>query len=190
MEDELATLFNQQMSMRSLPSQPEPQPISYSISQHYHHSSHVASIPSHQIAPDAPANDSTSGIMEILWQHGIDPSSLSPSQLDLFKHADLEQKQRLVQTWQVYMRSTGPLSESTNSTCDSEDLDMNVARDEAEPYMRNGYEPNALPIEPTTGRPYASAKDPVYNSRHWWETAHTAPIESQYGAFEEMNRCY
>ncbi|KAJ6155034.1 hypothetical protein N7470_005600 [Penicillium chermesinum] len=170
MEDELATLFNQQMSMRSLPSQPEPQPISYSISQHYHHSSHVASIPSHQIAPDAPANDST--------------------QLDLFKHADLEQKQRLVQTWQVYMRSTGPLSESTNSTCDSEDLDMNVARDEAEPYMRNGYEPNALPIEPTTGRPYASAKDPVYNSRHWWETAHTAPIESQYGAFEEMNRCY
>lgn len=190
MQDELANLFDQQLSMRSLPPQPEPQPITY-ISQHYHHSTHVVSAPTYELAPPSPVDDSMPGIMEILWQHGVDPGSLTPSQLDLFKHADIEQKQRLVQTWQLYSRSSGEMAQDqANSAAQPEDLEMDLSREDAEPYMQTGYETNNLPTEPTTGRPYNPAKDPVYNSRQWWERVQMGPMESQYGAFEEMNRCY
>ena len=150
----------------------------------------MVSAPSQPPVPAAPADDSTAGIMEILWQHGVDPSTLSPSQLDLFKHADIEQKQRLVQTWQLYIRSSSAPLPNTNKSSGPEDFDMDMSREEVEPYMRNGYDSNALPTEPTTGKPYARAKDPVYNSRQWWEVPQTGAMESQYGMFEEMNRWY
>jgi hypothetical protein len=57
----------------------------------------------------------------------------------------------------------------------------------AEPYMISGYDA-APPEEPTTGLPYASSTDPVYQIQQWWEPAQAGPMESQYGAFEEMNR--
>ena len=79
-------------------------PIVYSISQHYHHSSHLApsATPSElrrgltgpEIRSDLPAES-------ILMQHNIDPWTLFPSQLTLFKQADQEQQSRLITLWQI-----------------------------------------------------------------------------------------
>ncbi|KAJ5172281.1 hypothetical protein N7492_004874 [Penicillium capsulatum] len=178
LQDELATLFDRQMSMTSIHPESQP-PISYSISQHYHHSSHV-------VSPPTPTD-----ITDVLQHHGLDPATLSPAQLDLFRNADAEQKQRLIQTWQLYSRvsAAGP----------TDDLEMQDSmdhaeeqREQAEPYMVSGYETVAekpLPQEPTTGQPYASSTDPVYKTGSRWESALVGPMESQYGAFQERNRC-
>ncbi|KAJ5083835.1 hypothetical protein N7456_013262 [Penicillium angulare] len=172
MQDELAALFDQQMAIES---RPEPQGPSYSISQHYNHSSHV--VP----PPNPPAEIPTpSSPIDTLWQYGIDPSTLLPRQLDLFVHADAEQQQRLVQTWQVYARSAGVLV--------GNDLTMQDSKEEPEPYMASGYETASSRSEPITGQRYTSATDPVYKSQHWWEMAQTGPMESQYGAFQERSR--
>lgn len=66
---------------------PQAAPIAY-ITQHYHHSNHQA------LANDVPAST-------ILEQLGINASALLPSQLQLFKNADGEQRQRLIELWQI-----------------------------------------------------------------------------------------
>lgn len=180
MQDELAALFDRQMTMKV----ETESPVAYSISQHYHHSSHVV--------PPPPAMDAMDAmdVMDMLRQHGLDPDTLAPDQLELFAHADAEQQQRLVQTWKLYATSspTGP----------TDDLDMEDSVDhrgedqkgQAEPYMVSGYEAVAersLPQEPTTGSHYSLSTDPVYKTGQWWESAIG---ESQYGAFQERDRFY
>ncbi|KAJ5647558.1 hypothetical protein N7490_003930 [Penicillium lividum] len=178
LQDELAALFDRQMAIEA---PPEPQPLSYSVSQHYHHSTHV--IPS--LNPPPQATDPTP--IEILQQHGLDPATMLPRQLDLFTNADVEQRQRLIQTWQLYARSAGTLTD-LNAAFTGEDLRMNDLQAEVEPYMVSGYQTHPQPTEPTTGQPYASATDPVYKTQHWWEMAQTEPMESQYGEFQERSR--
>ncbi|KAJ5084322.1 hypothetical protein NUU61_008901 [Penicillium alfredii] len=193
-QDELAALFDKQMTMERPPSKEAT--ISYSITQHYHHSSHVAfphANPVQEVAvPSTP--DPSLSVDGILAQHGLNPSALSPSQLDLFKHADMEQRQRLVQTWLLYSK---PLQQQTETLQFSpgEDLEMasseedsDDGKDYAEPYMINGYTGHVPPKEPTTGQPYAPSRDPVYQDRGCWQHAGLGPMESQYGAFDEMNR--
>lgn len=197
-QDELALLFDRQMTMapsRTDQVAPTSQPnLSYSITQHYNHSSHVAS------SAPAPNNrlESMEQIMQsihdILRQNGLDPAAFSLAQLELFKNADAAQQQRLIQTWQFY---------NTPRSFPSQDLDMDELSGElmechgehAEPYMASGYEVGAgsactLPKEPTTGKPYASSTDPVYSGQQWWEMSQTDSMESQYGLFEERNRYY
>ncbi|KAJ5321072.1 hypothetical protein N7476_004074 [Penicillium atrosanguineum] len=197
LQDELVALFDRQMTVAQLPlSQNEP--ITY-ISQHYHHSSHVVPPPISQpsIFP------TTQSVHDVLRQHGLDPDTFSASQLALFQHADVDQQQRLIQTWQVYSRSERatviPICQNIQSfpAKPAEDLEMNdqidSIRDDhaglAEPYMVSGYEA-APPKEPSTGAPYTSSTDPVYRSQQqqWWELTQVGPMESQYGAYEEMNR--
>lgn len=195
LQDELAALFDRQMTMAQLPSA-QKDPVSFSISQHYHHSSHVAPPPN----PN-PVFQTFQSVHDVLGRHGLDSSTFSPSQLELFQHADVEQRQRLIQTWQLYSRleqaPTAPSCQDIQSVPanPAEDLEMNdqidtIGEDHgglAEPYMISGYEA-APPKEPTTGVPYASSTDPVYNSQQWWKPAQVGSMESQYGAFEEMNR--
>ncbi|KAJ5157560.1 uncharacterized protein N7482_008660 [Penicillium canariense] len=180
LQDELSALFDRQMTMEQRapsPSQPDlaasQAPISYSITQHYHHSSHVA--PSHPVTTD-PAM----ALHEILVQHGLDPSTLSPAQLDLVRNADPEQQQRLIQTWQLY---------AMHGQTRTQDLEMNDSEHKgfAEPYMVSGYEATTLPNEPSTGEPYAASTDPVYKSQNWCGSS-AGPMESQYGLFEERHR--
>lgn len=166
------------MSVTSAQMESQP-PISYSITQHYHHSSHVVS-PS--------PNDTAS----VLHQHGIDPATLSVDQTNLFVHADAEQQRRLIQTWQLYARiaATGPTDDLEMEDCMDHGEDQ---REQAEPYMVSGYEVGTekqLPQEPTTGQPYTSSTDPVYKTGQWRESALVGPMESQYGAFQERNRCH
>lgn len=184
------------MTMAQLPSA-QKDPISHSISQHYHHSSHVVPYPN----PKPSVFPTIQSVHDILRQHGLDPGTFSSSQLELFLHADVGQRQRLIQTWQLYSRSEQAPVVSACQVIQSypanpvEDFEMNdsvdTIRDDhgglAEPYMISGYEA-APPKEPTTGVPYASSTDPVYQSQQWWEPAQAGPVESQYGAFEEMNR--
>lgn len=193
-------LFDQQMTMTPhtneiIPiSQPTP---SYSISQHYNHSSHVASsAPTPSITTESTVL-AIQNIHNILRQHGLDPEAFSPAQLELFKNADPAQQERLIQTWQFYSSSqqnTNQDFEMDESTADSEFHGEN-----AEPYMVSGYEGGAgrghslsttLPAEPSTGKPYESSTDPVYSGQQWWEMPRSmvTSMESQYGLFEERNR--
>lgn len=166
MQDELAALFEQQMAI-------EPRPESYSISQHYHHSSHVISHPSLHTQPQ-----STQNPIGTLWQHGIDPSTLLPYQLDLFKHADAEQQGRLIQTWQVYARSAGPSVNLSSPSTMGDNFPKEDPKIDAEPYMVSGYDVNSSHAGPTTGKTYVSATDPVYKSQHWWEMTQVGSMGS------------
>lgn len=170
--------INPTTSIPTSSSSSQQQPITYSITQHYHHSSHVAPV---QSTPTP--TDPNQALLTLLLNHGIDPSTLSPSQVDLIKHADAEQQQRLLQTWQVYAAHGQPTYTQDTDMDDSMHEDKGA---DAEPYMVNGYEASAsaLPREPSTGEPYAASTDPVYKSQQWWEVA----PESQYGLFEERNR--
>ncbi|EHA53113.1 hypothetical protein MCOR27_011321 [Pyricularia oryzae] len=113
--EDLAALFSrnlildaskiQQIQIQEQPQQeaPEPQPITYSISQHYHHSVyHVAPVAAQ---PDRPASEPPQsehqGVEAILTSHGVDPATLSQSQVQLFKEADDAQKLRLLELWRI-----------------------------------------------------------------------------------------
>jgi hypothetical protein len=109
-QDDLAALFYRNLSLQN-PPPPQPElvvqpvageePIVYSISQHYNHSAHLAA----QNKVSRPASDS--GITDhqtteiILARHGVDVSTLFPSQIDLFKTADASQQMRLVELWRI-----------------------------------------------------------------------------------------
>ncbi|KAJ5774644.1 hypothetical protein N7457_009540 [Penicillium paradoxum] len=193
MQDELAALFDRQMNMTHfqpapskeiIPSQaPE---IAHSITQHYHHSAH-----------NIAQNTNQPSSLDVLRFHGLDPETLTPEQLGLFEHADAEQRERLIQTWQLYSQFGTEASQSHDSAMhdsamEEDNGDGNVY---AEPYMVSGYESvptqaSHLPKEPTTGEAYAGSKDPVYQGQQWWELTKAGPMESQYGAFEETRRYY
>ncbi|KAJ6113720.1 hypothetical protein N7523_007037 [Penicillium sp. IBT 18751x] len=197
LQDELATLFDRQMTMAPLPPS-QNEPITY-ISQHYHHSSHVVPAPVSQplVFP------TTQSVLDVLRQYGLDPDTFSASQLALFQHADVDQQRRLIQTWQVYARSEQAPAIRVCPNIHSfpanlaQDLEMSDQTDSirydhgglAEPYMVSGYEA-APPKEPSTGAPYTSSTDPVYRSQQqqWWEPTQMGPMESQYGRYEEMDR--
>ena len=80
---------NQDLSMPPTPQvSPQPQPIAY-ITQHYHHSSHQA------------GNSPETQVSSVLESVGINAAALLPSQLQLFKNADDQQKQRLIELWSI-----------------------------------------------------------------------------------------
>ncbi|KAI1811779.1 hypothetical protein GGS20DRAFT_561331 [Poronia punctata] len=119
-EEELATLLSRQLTFQQTPSEfqvpqptqeqqhrlvPKPEPIEYSISQHYNHSAHV--VKGNEFVPQAQRSFSEAmatqpSAEEALTRHGIDPSGLSPPQLELFKTADAPQQIRLIELWQIY----------------------------------------------------------------------------------------
>ncbi|KAF2759227.1 hypothetical protein EJ05DRAFT_475446 [Pseudovirgaria hyperparasitica] len=113
-QDELANLFSRNLSLQHQAHEPqveqqeskpvssqavplEPQPITY-ISQHYTHSAHV--IPKAHSEPSSIHVDS-SELVAILLRNSIDPTALSPSQINLFQNADDGQKLRLLELWRI-----------------------------------------------------------------------------------------
>lgn len=103
MHDELAALFSRTLTFnpeiqapapREEP-KPESTPITYSISQHYTHSAHVTR-PSSE-----PPHSDTAIAENILRTHGVDPSALTPSQIQLFKVAEAPQQMRLLELWSI-----------------------------------------------------------------------------------------
>jgi hypothetical protein len=191
MQDELAALFDRQMSMAQLhppadieplptPSQASAPAAAYSITQLYQSAQRVVEQPSS---------------VDVLRYHGLDPSTLTPEQFGLFENAGAEQRQRLIQTWQLYSQLGREASVQDSAMHDSAMDDGGDGNDSAEPYMVSGYQSVAkqaahIPTEPTTGETYVGSKDPVYQGQGWWELAQAGPVESQYGAFEETRRYY
>ena len=172
-------LFDRQMSMGTaeVPETPEPSspasptsssqpsPITYSVSQHYHHSSHVTrqaqtAGPEEQQSFDTYSAPTGTDTSDILRSHNIDPFTLSPRQVELFEGAIPEQKSRLIQMWQICPetaeRDPAPGTCFLNDQYQyhgnafMEDHDMDeMAQDGngdedgqqyAEPYMVSGYE--------------------------------------------------
>ncbi|KAL4913188.1 hypothetical protein BDW62DRAFT_193067 [Aspergillus aurantiobrunneus] len=209
-QDDLVSLFNTHMNMEPspIPAKKEapmfPQ-ISYSITQHYHHSAHVA-----QRTADlgivkgntsSGTNRTTGRVFEMLRHHNINPTSLSSSQLDLFANAVVEQQSRLIQMWQICPEPNERVLEINQPTqaafakglemCDStqEPTDDDNAHPFAEPYMLAGYDFDIrdfearkvahLTNEPTTGFPYRLSSDPIYQSggQRWWERTQSVPME-------------
>jgi hypothetical protein len=76
-----------------------PSSVVYSISQHYHHTpsqSHELQRPSSE-----PRQSEQLTSEAILSQHGVNPATLSQSQLQLFRIADDPQKLRLIELWSI-----------------------------------------------------------------------------------------
>jgi len=105
--EDLVNLFSRNLSFNPYvaplaeePSQTETQ-IIYSISQHYHHSAHIAAQQPARPASEPPQTDQLTTEI-ILSRHGVDVDSLFPAQITLFKTADSSQQMRLIQLWQLY----------------------------------------------------------------------------------------
>ncbi|KAI1205338.1 uncharacterized protein F4807DRAFT_443647 [Annulohypoxylon truncatum] len=112
--DELAAMFSRNLTLQPQPvqapretselQQPERE-ITYSISQHYHHSAHLAHQDDHPVEYRRPSSEPPQtqepSAESILNKHGIDHAGLSAAQLELFKTADDSQKLRLIQLWQI-----------------------------------------------------------------------------------------
>ncbi|KAI2619539.1 hypothetical protein GGS26DRAFT_327819 [Hypomontagnella submonticulosa] len=112
--EDLAALFARNLTLQAQPVQPrqeiqkpqEPEPqITYSISQHYHHSAHLVSQDEPAAQPQRPSSEPPQtqdpSAEEILNSYGINHTTLSAAQLQLFKTADAPQKLRLIELWRI-----------------------------------------------------------------------------------------
>jgi len=103
-QEDLATLFSRNLSLNPYVAPKEElkteTPFAYSISQHYHHSAHLASQQPSRPASEPPQTDQLTTEI-ILSRHGVDAASLFPSQIDLFKTADASQQMRLIELWRI-----------------------------------------------------------------------------------------
>ncbi|KAF2199145.1 hypothetical protein GQ43DRAFT_376957 [Delitschia confertaspora ATCC 74209] len=108
-QEELARLFSANMNLSHAPvqfvappqqlDQSTAQPITY-ISQHYTHTHHV--VPVRHIPQNLEKTHIDAADLEgIFIRHSIDPSGLFPSQIDLFKNADDDQRLRLLELWRI-----------------------------------------------------------------------------------------
>ncbi|KAK6070219.1 hypothetical protein SCUP234_10279 [Seiridium cupressi] len=112
--DELAAMFSRNMSLQQRPveQQPiqstetnaEPEPIVYA-SVHYTHSAHIAHVPEPVIERERPSSEPPQSRQplaeDILRHYGINPGTLSASQMELFKTAEDSQKERLIELWRI-----------------------------------------------------------------------------------------
>jgi hypothetical protein len=104
-QEDLAALFQRNLSLQNPPYvAPQPQvrveePITY-ISQHYHHSAHLAAQQPSRPASEPPQTDQLT-VEIILGRHGVDVNSLFPSQVELFKSAEASQQMRLIELWRI-----------------------------------------------------------------------------------------
>lgn len=112
-QDELIALFQQNLHLQNTvnvapvqQSQPVQEQYTYSISQHYHHSAHLASHQPSRPASEPPQTDQLTTEI-ILSRHGVDVNSLFPSQIDLFKTADASQQMRLIELWRICPPNAG-----------------------------------------------------------------------------------
>jgi hypothetical protein len=110
-QDELTRLFSANMTLSQTQAppvqpvqQPEPEPehapkqIVYA-SQHYTHSHHVPVRCTSEPSLKTQLNESD--LEAVFLRNSIDPSMLFPSQIDLFKNADDDQRLRLLELWRI-----------------------------------------------------------------------------------------
>jgi hypothetical protein len=124
MHDELTALFSRNMTFNpdlqpaeaTQQSQVQdqstaPQKVTYSASQHYYHSAHIAKpqVEQAEIEPpkqiqrpsSVPPQSDVIAPEVILRNYGVDPSNLTSAQIQLFKTAEDQQKLRLLELWSI-----------------------------------------------------------------------------------------
>ncbi|GAW14681.1 hypothetical protein ANO14919_040840 [Xylariales sp. No.14919] len=186
--EELATLFSRNMTFQQpqpLPQppqeplnqqQPDPEPIKYSITQHYHHSAHIA----HQDEPipEPPRSSSVPPqtqptAEQVLSRHGIDPLCLSPQQLDLFKTADTPQQIRLVELWQICPPTNNSVQANptvawTNTSIEQEEI-LAQLRHEQKMAEEQARRDSIMSMDGTPLTPVQTVEG------HWVSTAYVEP---------------
>lgn len=223
MQDELVALMSRNMHLSAIqpsaqdmstPSTPQviPQaaPITY-ITQHYHHSSHIASMQVQEIQAST-----------VLEEAGVNASALLPSQLQLFKNAAPDQQQRLVELWRISPPTFGnqmPSRYMSNWPQTSMEIEEEAAQERwtkqeqerlknlsvlpsqmAEPYMAQGYDslpningvtaPSEFAGNPPKATDYRQSNDPAYQGREWWNLTDAERMEHQYGMIQQMQMGY
>jgi len=212
MQDELADMMARNMHLGMQPPSadvsnpptplvaPQVTPITYT-SQHYHHSAHVAPA---VVVEDAP-------VSQILKDVGVNADVLLPSQLQLFRNAQRDQQERLVELWRIAPPTYGdqPVSrdmgnwphtslemeeEAARQRWEKQEQerlrDLSVlpgqdTRSTAEPYMHTGYDADMSMDNDI--QPHRRATDPVHNrEREWWHMAAEEPMEHQYGMHQQV----
>ncbi|GBF63408.1 hypothetical protein TMEN_6033 [Trichophyton mentagrophytes] len=156
---------------------------------------------------------------DTLRSYNIDPSTLYPSQIDLFSQAAPEQKFRLIELWRISPGSAMPnilpsqgahivhtnfLSNLNNTQQKSQpyasdDMVMDDDKISAEPYVLSGYERLAqqeyesqsapASTSPLSTHTYNQATDPVYKGSEWQQEQQQRAMENQYGELQ-MKKYY
>ncbi|RFU31341.1 hypothetical protein B7463_g4990, partial [Scytalidium lignicola] len=106
MQEDLATLFSRNLSLHNPPQVAPVEQVAdtssqmtYPISQHYHHSAHIAKQASRSTSEPPQTDQLTTEI--ILSRHGVDAATLFPSQIELFRSAEPGQQMRLIELWRI-----------------------------------------------------------------------------------------
>lgn len=213
MQDDLSDLMSRNMHLGSVQTPvhnlstpptpqvvPQPAPITY-ISQHYTHSAHIA---------PTIANDDVP-VSSFLKEAGVNADALLPSQLQLFKNAQPDQRDRLLELWRIAPPTygnqlvTGQMGDWPQTSFELEEeaarqrwermeqdrlknlsaLPSQETRMHAEPYMKEGYDSNMDGVDSIPEQ--RQATDPAYNrEREWWHMAEEEPMEHQYGMLQQM----
>ncbi|KAM0281012.1 hypothetical protein ACHAQH_003741 [Verticillium albo-atrum] len=113
-----------------------PEPIVYSISQHYIHSYHIPQEPAQtqqqppqvqepqRRSSEPPQSDQLTPEI-VLAQHGVNSALLSPSQIQLFRISETPQQERLVELWRIAPPTSNddnPALAWTSTTMEQEEL--------------------------------------------------------------------
>lgn len=228
--DELAQLFAQHMHVSHsaiVQEQPAIQHISetnekqqapiHFISTHYTQTAHVRaetrSEPSR--SPPPPYNEALmpEAMAQSLLQTSVDPSSLLPNQIELFLHADYEQRLRLLELWRI-SPPFYPSQQHLQAVPTSVEREEAEARTRYEEQMRTqamAFNRHQAEMEDThvplhlreaEAEPYIvdgygarpvskHSIDPVYAASGLWQAPSYAvkpqhDIEDQYGMYEQI----
>ncbi|GFN10215.1 hypothetical protein AtubIFM55763_009926 [Aspergillus tubingensis] len=136
LQNDLSALFDKGMNLET-PLSPEESvgvqrpapssPIVYSITQHYHHSAHVAQQSTTRSSEGVHRRGTNATVNETLRQHNVDPSTLSAKQMELFEHAMPEQQSRLIQMWQISPEHSYAATSNVTGTKSLDQESSNVA---------------------------------------------------------------
>ncbi|KAH8675916.1 hypothetical protein BX600DRAFT_508109 [Xylariales sp. PMI_506] len=166
--EEFISLFSRNLTLQAQPPVqpappkqeivPEPEPIIYSISQHYTHSAHIvrSSEPAEepQRRSSEPPQSQQPSAEDILRHHGVNPGTLSMSQMELFKTAEDSQKLRLIELWQICPPSNPQANPSvawTSTTVEQEELLAQLRYErklEEDAQMQGGMTVDDTPLTP------------------------------------------
>lgn len=151
--DDLAALFAKNLTLNSaaIPpaAQQDPEKIVY-VSMHYNHSAHITnSQPQQQDVVEEPMQRRSSepprtdlhDLELLLRSHGVNTTALSLPQVELFRHADDAQKQRLIQLWTI--------CPPTNSTDNPTLTWSNTTLEQEEMLAQRRYEAKQQPMPAT-----------------------------------------
>ena len=136
-QDDLAALLSRNLRLDPIQDPPPPEePRIVYISQHYTHSTHVPQqqqqqqegqmqIQASQRPSSVPPQPEYGSAENVLREHGVDPSALSTSQMQLFKSAEEPQQRRLMELWRICPPTNStdnPTLTWTNTTVEQEEI--------------------------------------------------------------------